>query len=129
MGRWCVDIIEPRLERKDIIIFLDLVDSQYSLNYKPQLGRRKPYRKLLKKEFQNKTEYKSFLYVYNSLKDFLCERESFILDSVYGVSGELLTDKEVAKILNISNARVGQIRRKAERKLGKKLLELYGEII
>lgn len=39
MGRWCVDIIEPRLERKDIIIFLDLVDSQYSLNYKPQLGR------------------------------------------------------------------------------------------
>lgn len=118
-----------RLERKDIIIFLDLVDSQYSLNYKPQLGRRKPYRKLLKKEFQNKTEYKSFLYVYNSLKDFLCERESFILDSVYGVSGELLTDKEVAKILNISNARVGQIRRKAERKLGKKLLELYGEII
>lgn len=129
MGRWCVDIIEPRLERKDIIIFLDLVDSQYSLNYKPQLGRRKPYRKLLKKEFQNKTEYKSFLYVYNSLKDFLSERESFILDSVYGVSGELLTDKEVAKILNISNARVGQIRRKAERKLGKKLLELYGEII
>lgn len=41
----------------------------------------------------------------------------------------MLTDKEVAKILNISNARVGQISRKAERKLGKKLLELYGEII
>ncbi|AIF45114.1 hypothetical protein X953_01665 [Virgibacillus sp. SK37] len=129
MGKRCVDIIEPRLERKDIINFLDLIDSQYSPNYKPQIGRMKPYWKLLKKENMDETEYKSFLYIYSHLKDILSERERFILDSIYGVSGEFLNDTQVAKILNISNSRVGQIRRKAERKLGKKLLELYDEVI
>ncbi|WP_198023304.1 sigma factor-like helix-turn-helix DNA-binding protein [Virgibacillus sp. SK37] len=77
----------------------------------------------------DETEYKSFLYIYSHLKDILSERERFILDSIYGVSGEFLNDTQVAKILNISNSRVGQIRRKAERKLGKKLLELYDEVI
>lgn len=116
------------IERDDIIHYLDLVDSIFSPNFIPKIGRRKPYWKLFKKGNQNTTDYKRFLDVYNSAKEILNEREIFVLDSIYGVSGEFFTDVAVSKVLNISSSRVSQIRRKAESKIGRRLYKLYIEM-
>ena len=99
------------LEYDDIIHFLDLIDSMYSPNFTPEIGRRRPYWKLFKEENRNSS------YV----KEDLNEREIFVLDYFYGVSGKFLLGSDVAKMLNISSSRVTQIRRYAERKMGRKL--------
>lgn len=109
------------LEYDDIIHFLDLIDSMYSPNFTPEIGRRRPYWKLFKEENRNSTEYKRFIKVYSYVKEDLNEREIFVLDYFYGVSGKFLLGSDVAKMLNISSSRVTQIRRYAERKMGRKL--------
>lgn len=63
--------------------------------------------------------------LYDAMKSVLKPRESMVLEMRYGlVTGEELTQKEVAKILGISRSYVSRIEKKAVSKLG---LELNAE--
>jgi len=58
--------------------------------------------------------------LYNYINDILEDRERIIIELRYGLTGEALTQREVAKILNISRSYVSRIEKKALEKLKKR---------
>lgn len=105
-----------KLTIDDINLFLDLIRSRYGPNYEPGFFKVKPYIKTLKNK--NSEESQRFIKVYNSVRHFLTDKESKILDELYGINKESSSLKDVALMFNISPERVRQIRNKAEFKLG-----------
>lgn len=111
--------------KEEIIYFLDMIDSSHSPNCVPQIGRRRPYWKLLKNRKNNVDEYERFLKVYLFTKDILSEKEQFILDKVYGVDDEIHTETQVAKIMKLSKSRIGYLKRMAELAIERNLNNIY----
>lgn len=58
--------------------------------------------------------------LYHYINDILEDRERKIIELRYGLTGEALTQREVAKILNISRSYVSRIEKKALEKLKKR---------
>jgi len=58
--------------------------------------------------------------LYNYINDILEDRERIIIELRYGLTGEAQTQREVAKILNISRSYVSRIEKKALEKLKKR---------
>ncbi|TWE08768.1 sigma-70-like protein [Neobacillus bataviensis] len=112
--------VKSELTRNDVIFFMDMIDSVWSPNFKPQIFKQKPYYKILNQK--NSDDYKRFLGVYKAIRHVLTERELTVLDEIYGVDKEGSQLKTIAAILNISPERVRQISKEAENKLAKKLL-------
>ncbi|WP_129077965.1 hypothetical protein [Anaerobacillus alkaliphilus] len=104
----------------DAIFFWDMIGSEYSPNYKPNLYGRPPYAKILKDVESH--ERKRFLSIYNDLKYLLTEKEISILDQLYGVCDEKCSSlKELGEWLGVGPGRVRQIRNKAGYKLSREV--------
>jgi DNA-directed RNA polymerase specialized sigma subunit len=107
------------ITRDEAIYFLDMIDSYKSPNFKPMIGRRKPYYIFLKD--RESKEYIRFIEIYKLLKNILSEREYLILDLIYGLNQECAPLHIIGEEFNIVTERVRQIRNKAERRLANEL--------
>jgi DNA-directed RNA polymerase sigma subunit (sigma70/sigma32) len=103
--------------RDDAIFFMDMVGSTRSPNFvPPQLGKVKPYKKIVKEK--DSIDTKRFIGLYKSIRHRLNEREVIILNEMYGVDKESpATLKTVGQLLNISPERVRQISSLTERNI------------
>jgi DNA-directed RNA polymerase specialized sigma subunit len=103
----------------DAIFYLDMIGSSYSPNREHKIGDLKPYYKIL--DERNSDDFKRFVGVYTSMRDFLSEREQIILNGIYGVNKERKTLKTIGEMLNVGPERIRQIGRKAESKIARKI--------
>ncbi|MBM6617285.1 hypothetical protein [Bacillus suaedaesalsae] len=113
-------MLDNKIQKDDIVHFLDLVNSSYSPNFKlghSKIGKPKPYYKILKEEYVDSLEYQSFIKVYLFSRHVLNEQELYVLNHTYGVSGEFYKGTQIAKMLNLSNTRIRAVRVKGEQKI------------
>ncbi|WP_099364492.1 hypothetical protein [Fredinandcohnia onubensis] len=107
------------ISKDDAIFYLDMVNSSKSPNFQGSMHRRKPYYDLFKEKESD--EYRRFIFVYNTMKHVISDREQYILNEIYGVEKECSKLSLIATTLDVSPERIRAIRNYAERKISTEL--------
>jgi hypothetical protein len=110
---------ENQITKEGAMFYLDMINSRFCPTYKPKLGQKKQYHKLLKQP--NSEEYHILINVYQRFRDQLSEREKTILDLQYKISGTCQSLNDIGKLLGISTSAIAHIRNKAEIRLSRRI--------
>ncbi|MGG0940493.1 hypothetical protein ABHN11_31285 [Brevibacillus centrosporus] len=113
------------LSKEDAIFFLDMIDSTYSPNHVPKLHKQAPLSKLVKD--RDSAEYQRFHQIANSLLPLLPrQKEIFVLESRWGLNGEVHTLEHVATQMGLKGKEtVRTYQKSAERKIAKQLNDFF----
>ncbi|MEC2133435.1 hypothetical protein P9G84_31775 [Brevibacillus centrosporus] len=113
------------LSKEDAIFFLDVIDSMYSPNHVPKLHKQAPLSKLVKD--RDSAEYQRFHQIATSLLPLLPrQKEIFVLESRWGLNGEVHTLEQVATQMGLKGKEtVRTYQKSAERKIAKQLNDYF----
>ncbi|MBD8067797.1 sigma factor-like helix-turn-helix DNA-binding protein [Bacillus sp. PS06] len=104
------------ISREDALYYVEMLGNE-------RIHKTKRYYKLLND--RESFDYKRIINVYLEHKNYLSEREKFVLVSIYGVKEKPMKLREVGAMLELTPERIRELIQKGERRITTILLSKY----